>query len=92
MREQLLAAEAAAAGAAKEAAHLRQQLRSVQRTQSQVPSHSSAELSQQVLPVVDLLMKDTYTALREEFQSDVMYKVIEAHWRHSRSCQMGCDA
>ena len=75
LREQLLAAEVTTAGAVKEAAHLRQQLRSLQRTQSQVTPPTQAELSSQVMPVIDLLMKDTYTALRDEFQSDVTYKV-----------------
>ena len=75
LREQLLSAEVTTAGAVKEAAHLRQQLRSLQRTQSQARPSPHAELSSQVMPVIDLLMKDTYTALRDEFQSDVMYKV-----------------
>ena len=84
LREQLLAAEVTTAGAVKEAAHLRQQLRSLQRTQSQATPPSQAELSSQVMPVIDLLMKDTYTALRDEFQSDVTYKVSTSCCSHAR--------
>ena len=96
LREQLLAAESATAGAVKESTHLRQQLRSLQsRSASQATSPEQAELTRQVSPVIDQLLRETYTALRDEFQSDVMYKVrrqncdfrlrpngIPCWWRH----------
>ncbi len=76
LREQLLAAESASAGAVKESTHLRQQLRSLQsRSAGQVTSPEQAELTRQVTPVIDQLLRETYTALRDEFQSDVTYKV-----------------
>lgn len=76
LREQLLAAESATAGAVKESTHLRQQLRSMQsRSGSQATLPEQAELTRQVTPVIDQLLRETYTALRDEFQSDVMYKV-----------------
>ena len=76
MREQLLAAESASAGAVKESTHLRQQLRSLQsRSASHATTPEQAELTRQVTPVIDQLLRETYTALRDEFQSDVMYKV-----------------
>ena len=77
LREQLLAAEVTTAGAVKEAALLRQQLRSLQKTQGQAAPTTRAELTDQVMPVIDNLMKDTYTALRDEFQADITYKVLE---------------
>lgn len=76
LREQLLAAESATAGAVKECTQLRQQLRSLQsKSHSQAPSPEHAELTRQVTPVIDQLLKETYTALRDEFQADVTYKV-----------------
>ena len=81
LREQLLAAESASAGAVKESTHLRQQLRSLQsRSASHATSPEQAELTRQVTPVIDQLLRETYTALRDEFQSDVMYKV--RHWNY----------
>lgn len=78
LREQLLAAESASAGAVKESTHLRQQLRSLQsRSASHATSPEQAELTRQVTPVIDQLLRETYTALRDEFQSDVMYKGAE---------------
>ncbi|KAA6425581.1 MAG: hypothetical protein FRX49_04478 [Trebouxia sp. A1-2] len=78
LREQLLAAESATAGAVKESTHLRQQLRSMQsRSGSQATLPEQAELTRQVTPVIDQLLRETYTALRDEFQSDVMYKGAE---------------
>ncbi len=92
LREQLLAAESASAGAVKESTHLRQQLRSLQsRSAGQATSPEQAELTRQVTPVIDQLLRETYTALRDEFQSDVTYKVRQ--WNsdfqlqpHGRPC------
>lgn len=76
LRDQLRAAESSTAGAFKESAQLRQQLRSVQaKSHSQTTTPDHADLTRQVSPVIDQLLKETYTALREEFQSDGMYKV-----------------
>ncbi len=76
LREQLLAAESATAGAVKESSQLRHQLHSLQsKSQTQAKPSHHAELTRQVTPVIDQLLKETYTALRDEFQSDVMYKV-----------------
>lgn len=76
LREQLLAAESTTAGAVKECAQLRQQLRNLQsKSHSQAPLPDHAELTRQVTPVIDQLLKETYTALRDEFQADVTYKV-----------------
>lgn len=74
MRGQLLEAESAAAGAVKEAAQLRQQLRSAQSRNQNQPA-DAAVLSRQTSSVFDQVMKETYEALKDEFQSNVVYKV-----------------
>ena len=76
IRQQLLAAELQSADAIKEAAHLRQQLRSSQsKSQSQSGTADAAGLSRQTSSVLDQAMRETYEALKEEFQSDAVYKV-----------------
>lgn len=76
MRGQLLAAESTAADAVKEATHLRQQLRSAQsRRQTPTAATDVAELSRQTSAVFDQVMKETYEALKDEFQPSVVYKV-----------------
>lgn len=74
MRAQLLEAESAAAFAVKETAQLRQQLRSAQLI-NQNPPTDVAALSRQTSSVIDQVMKETYEALKDEFQSNVVYKV-----------------
>lgn len=74
MRGHLLEAESAAAGAVKEASQLRQQLRSAQSRNQNQPA-DAAVLSRQTSSVFDQVMKETYEALKDEFQSNVVYKV-----------------
>ncbi|KAL3148840.1 hypothetical protein ABBQ32_001716 [Trebouxia sp. C0010 RCD-2024] len=76
LRGQLLEAESAAAGAVKEAAQLRQQLRSAQSRNQNQPA-DAAVLSRQTSSVFDQVMKETYEALKDEFQSNVVYKGAE---------------
>ena len=92
LREQLLAAESASAGAVKESTHLRQQLRSLQsRSAGQATSPEQADMTRQVTPVIDQLLRETYTALRDEFQSDVMYKVRQRNCDiHLRPSDVPC--
>ena len=79
LREQLLAAESATAGAIKESTQLRQQLRGLQFTShSHISSPDHAAVASQVTPLIRQLLKETYKILKEEFQSDVMYKVSSA--------------
>lgn len=77
LKEQLFAAESATATAVRESAQLRQQLRSTQsKGQNSITTTNNAELSRQTSSVVDQVMKETYEALKDEFQSDVTYKVF----------------
>lgn len=79
VRQQVLAAESKAADAVKEAAHLRQQLRSAQsKGQSQSAGADAAGLSRQTSSVLGQVMRETYEALKEEFQPDTVYKVCHA--------------
>ena len=74
LRGQLLEAESAAAAAVNEAAQLGQQLRSAQPGNQSQPA-DVALVSKQASSVLDQVMKQTYEALKDEFQSSVMYKV-----------------
>ena len=77
LRGQLLAAESNAADAIKEAGQLRQQLRSAQsRSQNLTAAPDIAELSRQTSSVFDHVMKETFEALKDEFQPSVVYKVL----------------
>ncbi|KAL3133549.1 hypothetical protein ABBQ38_007399 [Trebouxia sp. C0009 RCD-2024] len=76
LRGHLLEAESAAAGAVKEASQLRQQLRSAQSRNQNQPA-DAAVLSRQTSSVFDQVMKETYEALKDEFQSNVVYKGAE---------------
>lgn len=77
LRGQLLAAEATAADAVKEAGHLRQQLRSAHsRSQNPTAAPDVAELHTQTSSVFDQVMKETFEALKDEFQPSVVYKVL----------------
>ena len=77
LRGQLLAAESTAADAVKEAGQLRQQLRSAQsRSQNPTAAPDVAELSRQTSSIFDRVMKETFEALKDEFQPSVVYKVL----------------
>ena len=77
LRGQLLAAESTAADAVKESGQLRQQLRSAQsRSQNSTAAADIAELSRQTSSVFDHVMKETFEALKDEFQPSVVYKVL----------------
>ena len=77
LRDQLLAAESVTSTAVKESAHLRQQLRAANaKAQGMPESTKVVELSRQTSSAFDQIMKETYEALRDEFQPDVAYKVI----------------
>lgn len=77
LRGQLLTAESTAADAVKEAGQLRQQLRAAQaRSQNPSAAPNVAELHRQTSSVFDQIMKETFEALKDEFQPSVVYKVL----------------